>query len=191
MTIKELSDKCCVSEQSIRNWCKKNNVPKASQPKQASQGKATKASYVITKEVEDEILTYYGALTANIDMSESTQSKTINATKTTQAKQSNKASLELENELIKQLNIKDEQLSVKDTQLAEKDKQIYELQVQNKALIEALNNAQENNKSLTDALVAAQTLHAATIQTTALVDKSAEPERKWWKKICRKKEDLK
>ena len=186
MTIKELSDKCCVSEQSIRNWCKKNNVPKASQPKQASQGKATKASYVITKEVEDEILTYYGALIANIEISESTQSKTINATKTTQAKQSNKASLELENELIKQLNIKDEQLSVKDTQLAEKDKQIYELQVQNKALIEALNNAQENNKSLTDALVAAQTLHAVTIQTTALVDKSAEPERKWWQKIFKK-----
>ena len=94
--------------------------------------------------------------------------------------------MELENELIKQLNIKDEQLSVKDTQLAEKDKQIYELQVQNKALIEALNNAQENNKSLTDALVAAQTLHAVTIQTTALVDKSAEPERKWWQKIFKK-----
>lgn len=180
MTIKELSDKCCVSEQSIRNWCKKNNVPKASQPKQASQGKATKASYVITKEVEDEILTYYGALTANIEMSESTQSKTINATKTTQAKQSNKASLELENELIKQLNIKDEQLKVKDNQLAEKDRQITEKDKQIAAL-------HEQNKVLTDALVAAQTLHAATIQTTALIDKSAEPERKWWQRIFKRK----
>lgn len=180
MTIKELSDKCCVSEQSIRNWCKKNNVPKASQPKQASQGKATKASYVITKEVEDEILTYYGALTANIDMSESTQSKTINATKTTQAKQSNKASLELENELIKQLNIKDEQLKVKDNQLAEKDRQITEKDKQIAAL-------HEQNKVLTDALVAAQTLHAATIQTTALIDKSTEPERKWWQRIFKRK----
>ena len=179
MTIKELSDKCCVSEQSIRNWCKKNNVPKASQPKQASQGKATKASYVITKEVEDEILTYYGALTANIDMSESTQSKTINATKTTQAKQSNKASLELENELIKQLNIKDEQLKVKDNQLAEKDMQIAEKDKQIAAL-------HEQNKVLTDALVAAQTLHAATIQTTALIDKSAEPELKWWQRIFKR-----
>ena len=179
MTIKELSDKCCVSEQSIRNWCKKNNVPKASQPKQASQGKATKASYVITKEVEDEILTYYGALTANIDMSESTQSKTINATKTTQAKQSNKASLELENELIKQLNIKDEQLKVKDNQLAEKDRQITEKDKQIAAL-------HEQNKVLTDALVAAQTLHAATIQTTALIDKSAEPELKWWQRIFKR-----
>ena len=179
MTIKELSDKCCVSEQSIRNWCKKNNVPKASQPKQASQGKATKASYVITKEVEDEILTYYGALTANIEISESTQSKTINATKTTQSKQSNKASLELENELIKQLNIKDEQLKVKDNQLAEKDMQIAEKDKQIAAL-------HEQNKVLTDALVAAQTLHAATIQTTALIDKSAEPELKWWQRIFKR-----
>ena len=181
VTMKELSDKCCVSEQSIRNWCKKNNVPKASQPKQASQGKATKASYVITKEVEDEILTYYGALTANIniEISESTQSKTINATKTTQSKQSNKAYLELENELIKQLNIKDEQLRVKDNQLAEKDMQIAEKDKQIAAL-------HEQNKVLTDALVAAQTLHAATIQTTALIDKSAEPELKWWQRIFKR-----
>ena len=85
MTIKELSDKCCVSEQSIRNRCKKNNVPKA------SQGKATKASYVITKEVEDEILTYYGALTANIEMSESTQSKTIKQSIFGAGKRTNKA----------------------------------------------------------------------------------------------------
>lgn len=64
-----------------------------------------------------------------------------------------------------------------ENQLSQKDKQI-------DALTTALNNAQENNKALTDALVAAQTLHAATIQTTALVDKSAEP--KWWKKIFKK-----
>lgn len=94
-------------------------------------------------------------------------------------------------DLKQQNNVLTEQLSIKDEQLKSKDSQIINLQEQNKALIEALNNSQENNKSLTDALVAAQTLHAATIQTTALVDKSAEPERKWWKKIFRKKEDLK
>ncbi|MBO5423848.1 MAG: DUF536 domain-containing protein [Fibrobacteraceae bacterium] len=81
--------------------------------------------------------------------------------------------MELENELIKQLNIKDEQLKVKDNQLAEKDKQIAALH--------------EQNKVLTDALVAAQTLHAATIQTMALIDKSAEPERKWWQRIFKRK----
>lgn len=83
----------------------------------------------------------------------------------------------LENALEQQITFLSEQIKEKDKQLAEKDKQI-------DALTTALNNAQENNKSLTDALVAAQTLHAATIQTTALVDKSAEP--KWWKKIFKK-----
>ena len=71
-------------------------------------------------------------------------------------------------------------------QLSEKDKQINALQEQNKSLIDALNKAQENNKLLTDAIVAAQTLHAATIQTTALVDKSAETKIKWWKKVFKR-----
>lgn len=66
-----------------------------------------------------------------------------------------------------QLEIYRKQLETIENQLSEKDKQI-------EALTTALNNAQENNKSLTDALVAAQTLHAATIQTTALADKSTE-----------------
>ena len=71
-------------------------------------------------------------------------------------------------------------------QLSEKDKQINALQEQNKSLVDALNKAQENNKLLTDAIVAAQTLHAATIQTTALVDKSAEMKIKWWQKVFKK-----
>ena len=71
-------------------------------------------------------------------------------------------------------------------QLSEKDKQINALQEQNKSLVDALNKAQENNKLLTDAIVAAQTLHAATIQTTALVDKSAETKIKWWKKVFKR-----
>jgi hypothetical protein len=71
-------------------------------------------------------------------------------------------------------------------QLSEKDKQINALQEQNKSLIDALNKAQENNKLLTDAIVAAQTLHAATIQTTTLVDKSAEKKIKWWRKVFKR-----
>ena len=71
-------------------------------------------------------------------------------------------------------------------QLSEKDKQINALQEQNKSLVDALNKAQENNKLLTDAIVAAQTLHAATIQTTALVDKSAEKKIKWWQKLFKR-----
>ena len=71
-------------------------------------------------------------------------------------------------------------------QLSEKDKQINARQQQNKSIVDALNKAQENNKLLTDAIVAAQTLHAATIQTTALVDKSAETKIKWWKKVFKR-----
>lgn len=77
---------------------------------------------------------------------------------------------------MKQLDTLSEQLKNKDEQLAEKDKQIAALH--------------EQNKSLTDTLVAAQTLHAATIQTIALVDKSAEPELRWWQKIFKKKENI-
>jgi len=76
-----------------------------------------------------------------------------------------------------QITFHQQQLVEKDqqnnSQLAEKDKQIAVLH--------------EQNKSLTDALVAAQTLHAATIQTVALEDKSAVPERKgFFRKIFRK-----
>lgn len=76
-----------------------------------------------------------------------------------------------------QITFHQQQLVEKDqqnnSQLAEKDKQIAALH--------------EQNKSLTDALVAAQTLHAATIQTVALEDKSAVPERKgFFRKIFRK-----
>jgi len=75
--------------------------------------------------------------------------------------------------LMKQLDTLSEQLKNKDEQLAEKDKQIAALH--------------EQNKSLTDALVAAQTLHAATIQTVVLEDKSAVPERKgFFRRLFRK-----
>jgi len=79
----------------------------------------------------------------------------------------------------------EEQIGFYQQQLIEKDNQINSQLSEKDKQISALH---EQNKSLTDALVAAQTLHAATIQTTALVDKSAEPERKWWQKIFKKKE---
>lgn len=59
--------------------------------------------------------------------------------------------------LQKQLSEKDSQLSTKDLQILEKDKQISELTA-------ALVSSQEQHKALTDALTAAQALHAGTIQ---------------------------
>lgn len=59
--------------------------------------------------------------------------------------------------LQQQLTMKDAQLTVKDEQLAAKDKQIGDLTA-------ALLSSQEQHKALTDALTAAQALHAGTIQ---------------------------
>ena len=59
--------------------------------------------------------------------------------------------------LRQQLTVKDDQLSAKDEQLAAKDKQLADLTA-------ALLSAQEQHKALTDALTAAQALHAGTIQ---------------------------
>ena len=56
MTTKEIAVKCGVTEQSIRNWCKKNNAPKA---KQSANGKI---AYLITHEVERKILEYYNII---------------------------------------------------------------------------------------------------------------------------------
>lgn len=192
MTIKELSAKCEISEQSLRAWCKKNNVSKAAISNEGSERKATKPSYIITPKIEAEIMAYYGQNQEKNLKKELNETKAIKegyeSNEPKEKKETNLANGDvlIKNELLKQLSIKDEQLKSKDDQIFEKDKQITALQEQNKDLIEALNNAQGNNKSLTDALVAAQTLHAATIQIAALVDKSAELERKWWQKIFRK-----
>ena len=44
MTVKEIADKCGVSEQSIRAWCRRNNV--------------AKSAYLITDEVAERICVY-------------------------------------------------------------------------------------------------------------------------------------
>ena len=63
-----------------------------------------------------------------------------------------------ETELLKEtIEVLRQQLTVKDEQLAAKDKQLADLTA-------ALVSAQEQHKALTDALTAAQALHAGTIQ---------------------------
>ena len=47
MTIKELSEKCGISEQSLRAWCKKNNVPKTII--EGNERKATKEKIHLNK----------------------------------------------------------------------------------------------------------------------------------------------
>lgn len=70
MTVKEIADKCGVSEQSIRAWCRKNNVPKVPQRKESNGKKAAKPAYLITDEVAERICVYY-AVYSNLRESES------------------------------------------------------------------------------------------------------------------------
>ena len=75
-----------------------------------------------------------------------------------------------ENELLKEtIEALRQQLTVKDEQLAAKDKQLMDLTA-------ALKSSQEQHKALTDALTAAQALHAGTIQErlTVAQDQSVE-----------------
>lgn len=75
-----------------------------------------------------------------------------------------------ENDLLKEtIEALKQQLTVKDEQLAAKDKQLIDLTA-------ALKSSQEQHKALTDALTAAQALHAGTIQErlTVAQDQSEE-----------------
>lgn len=97
----------------------------------------------------------------NLQNSDSSETpKTENETEKTQIESQNSIITLLQGQvelLQQQLATKDEQLSAKDEQLAAKDKQLTDLTA-------ALLSAQEQHKALTDALTAAQALHAGTIQ---------------------------
>lgn len=75
-----------------------------------------------------------------------------------------------ENELLKEtIEALRQQLTVKDEQLAAKDKQLIDLTA-------ALKSSQEQHKALTDALTAAQALHAGTIQERLTVSQEQSEE---------------
>lgn len=57
MTVKEISELCGVSQQSIRNWCAKNNVTK-------ERNARTKASYVIDETTKQAIIEHYSKINA-------------------------------------------------------------------------------------------------------------------------------
>lgn len=96
-----------------------------------------------------------------------------------------------ENELLREtIEALKQQLTVKDDQLAAKDKQLIDLTA-------ALKSSQEQHKALTDALTAAQALHAGTIQERLTVaqdqneegmvtEKTELPRRSFWERLFRK-----
>ena len=149
-TIKEIAAACGVSEQSIRKWCKRNQVAK-------QRNQVSKESYVIDESTKQAILQYYHADASNGTSKPSCETK--------------QPSCETEKSQDTAINALTEQLKEKDKQLAEKDKQLEALNQQLTAkdeqlaaLTSAIAAAQEAQTRLTESLAAEQALHAGTIQ---------------------------
>lgn len=138
MTIKELSEVCNVSTQSIRNYCKRNNLTK----QHNNKGKAT---YVIDEETENAIISYFNS-DSNKDVCK--DAKQSNQ----ETNQSNKALFEVLqsqiDDLRKQVDLLTSQLIEKDNQLKEKDLQIKE---NNSQIHKLLDTNAELNKSVQQA----------------------------------------
>lgn len=62
MTVKEIADKCGVSEQSIRAWCRRNNIAKVPQAAENGERKVAKPAYLITDEVAERIISVVSAV---------------------------------------------------------------------------------------------------------------------------------
>lgn len=165
MTVKEIADKCGVSEQSIRAWCRKNNIQKVPQRQESSERKVAKPAYLITDEVAERICVYY-AVCDNLrasEIKETTETKGNETPETCETAEITLLSaLQAQIETLQQHNaLLSEQLSTKDNQIAMQADQI-------KQLTESLHDT-------TAALTAAQALHAGTIKQQ-LTDKQAGSE---------------
>ena len=146
MTIKELAEVCNVSTQSIRNYCKRNNLTK----QHNKQGKPT---YVIDEETEKAIISYFNSDSNKEVCKDANQTEQSNQ----ETNQSNKALFEVMqsqiDDLRKQIQTLTEQLAVKDSQI--------------QVLSDALAREQQ-------ALSQQQTLHALTMQDDSEAD-AGEP----------------
>lgn len=168
MTVKEIADKCGVSEQSIRAWCRRNNIAKVPQRKESSEKKAAKPAYLITDEVAERICVYY-AVYDNLQESETEETTETKGNEVSETSESNEtadttliSALQAQIDTLQQHNsLLSQQLSVKDNQIAMQADQI-------KTLTDSL-------RDTTAALTAAQALHAGTIKQQ-LADKQASHE---------------
>lgn len=157
MTIKELSNVCGVSEQAIRGWCRKNQVPKTAKGK----------GFAIDETTEMAILLHYGAISAK-DGKVSERKDT----KDTKVNESN-------SETMRMLEILQEELDFCKKQMELKDEQIAILQKSLQSTTEALTSAQESVKAAQ--LLQANTEKKLIEQSNENMD-SDQPEKKhWWK----------
>ena len=193
MTVKEIADKCGVSEQSIRAWCRRNNVAKVPQRQAGNEKKVAKPAYLITDEVAERICVYY-AVYNNLKENESTETSETQGNEVSETSESTEtAEITLISALQAQIDTLQQHNALLSEQLSTKDNQIAMQQEQIKTLTESLHDT-------TTALAAAQALHAGTIKQQ-LTDKQAscegqsedvvEPEQQerqgFWKMIFGKK----
>ena len=187
MTVKEIADKCGVSEQSIRAWCRRNNVAKVPQATENGERKVAKPSYLITDEVAERICVYY-AVYNNLKESETeetTETKRNEVSETSESTET--AETTLISALQAQIDTLQQHNALLSQQLSTKDNQIAAQQEQIKTLTQSLHDT-------TTALTAAQALHAGTIKQQ-LADKQAscegqpeQQERKgFWQRIFKKR----
>ena len=174
MTVKEISDLCGVSQQSIRNWCAKNNVAK-------ERNARTKASYVIDDITKQAIIEHYSNMGANRETQEGKErTKEGNArTKAACATDdiTNQAIIGHYSNMSANRETQDGKERTKDvfslieklqTQLTEKDAQYIELlkaeQDRNKELTETIQKQADTIQQLSAQLTAAQQIQAGTVK---------------------------
>lgn len=186
MTVKEIADKCGVSEQSIRAWCRRNNVAKVPQRQAGNEKKVAKPAYLITDEVAERICVYY-AVYNNLKENESTETSETQGNEVSETSESTEtaeitliSALQAQIDTLQQHNaLLSEQLSTKDNQIAMQADQI-------KQLTESLHDT-------TAALTAAQALHAGTIQQQlteqqASSEGQSEERQGFWTRIFRRQQ---
>lgn len=118
ISIKQLSQELKVSEQALRQWCKKNNIRK-----ERTQG--TKASYVIAFDAEKQIRAYYSGESNETkaetnerkDRKQSNETKETIKTEVTSQATADDLQTEYIETLKAQLALLSEQLTVKDSQI--------------------------------------------------------------------------
>lgn len=161
MTIKELSAELQVSEQALRQWCKKNNVRKES----TNETKGKKAGYFLDENTIEQIKDYYSGKGKE--------------TKASVKGKESKGKLPFS-----ETDVKQAQIDGLTAQVKALEAQIEELREHNKLLVSQLEVKDKQIDVITAALTAAQVLHGADKKQLIDADPEqtetapAEPERK-------------
>lgn len=173
MTTKELAVLCGVTEQTVRRWCAKNNIPKI-------RNKHSKEHYELSEETISRIIELYGSVPNSSECSEhdsltenneSTVKNNVRSECSECSEQVVPNSSEYQSAVKKQIEQYMQQIELQQKtiesltgQLSTKDGQIEMLNQQLTAMTATVTAMQQTQQDLTTALAAAQALHAGTIQ---------------------------